>query len=338
MAISAVAGAFGANKAAKSQKNAIGEAMAVLQQYAGENTGLQKSLYDEMLARNNEARTQTYQNAGAAADHLIAGNTAAQNHLLATSRAATDYLNTGYDQARGDLQPYADTGKSALERLYSTYITGETPYQVSDPGYEWRLKQGQQAVERSAAARGGLYSGATGKALTDYAQGAASQEFQAGYNRLAPLAQMGVNVAGTMANLDSNRGTALANLNTSLGTKLADINVNQGSKLADLTTWSGGQNNALSTNMNALTDSYAGRRSSILQNLANGLAGGHTQYGAASAAGTMGVANSIGGLGQSIMNAAGFLSGTNMFGGGGYGGTGSGQMIVGGNGRLGGGV
>ncbi len=53
----------------------------------------------------------------------------------------------------------------------------------ADPGYQFRLDQGNQALERSAAARGVLASGGTLKGLTDYSQGAASQEYSNAYNR-----------------------------------------------------------------------------------------------------------------------------------------------------------
>jgi hypothetical protein len=53
----------------------------------------------------------------------------------------------------------------------------------ADPGYQWRLQQGQQALERSAAARGGLLSGRAAKDMTNYAQGAASQEYGNAFNR-----------------------------------------------------------------------------------------------------------------------------------------------------------
>jgi hypothetical protein len=52
-----------------------------------------------------------------------------------------------------------------------------------DPGYGFRLSEGIKALERSAAARGGLMSGGTGKALTRYGQEAASQEFGNAFNR-----------------------------------------------------------------------------------------------------------------------------------------------------------
>lgn len=53
----------------------------------------------------------------------------------------------------------------------------------ADPGYAFRLSEGQKALERSAAARGGLLSGATGKALTRFGQEYGSQEYQNAFNR-----------------------------------------------------------------------------------------------------------------------------------------------------------
>ena len=52
-----------------------------------------------------------------------------------------------------------------------------------DPGYGFRLGEGLKALERSAAARGGLLSGGTGKALQRYGQEAASQEYGNAFNR-----------------------------------------------------------------------------------------------------------------------------------------------------------
>ncbi|ANS03860.1 hypothetical protein [uncultured Mediterranean phage uvDeep-CGR2-AD3-C76] len=52
-----------------------------------------------------------------------------------------------------------------------------------DPGYQFRLDEGRKAMERSAAARGTLRSGATLKGLMDYGQNTASEEYQKAYNR-----------------------------------------------------------------------------------------------------------------------------------------------------------
>lgn len=53
----------------------------------------------------------------------------------------------------------------------------------ADPGYAFRLAQGTKALENTAAARGNQLSGATLKAMSEYNQGQASQEYQNAYNR-----------------------------------------------------------------------------------------------------------------------------------------------------------
>jgi hypothetical protein len=53
----------------------------------------------------------------------------------------------------------------------------------ADPGRAFRISEGMKAVERSAAARGGLLSGGTGKALQRFGQELGSQEYQNAFNR-----------------------------------------------------------------------------------------------------------------------------------------------------------
>jgi len=59
---------------------------------------------------------------------------------------------------------------------------GATDFQT-DPGYAFRLSEGMKALDRTAAARGGLLSGATLKGAEQYNQGLASQEYQNAFNR-----------------------------------------------------------------------------------------------------------------------------------------------------------
>ncbi len=54
---------------------------------------------------------------------------------------------------------------------------------TADPGYAFSLQQGQQALERSVAAKGGLMSGAALKAITQYGVGTANQEYGQVYDR-----------------------------------------------------------------------------------------------------------------------------------------------------------
>lgn len=106
-----------------------------------------------------------------------------------------------------------------------TFGTGDFQ---ADPGYQWRLDQGQKAIERSAAARGGVLSGAAVKAATNYSQGAASQEYGNAYNRfqtdkasvlnpLQSLAGQGQSAAGTMGQAASAYGTNAGNTMTQAG-------------------------------------------------------------------------------------------------------------------------
>ena len=53
----------------------------------------------------------------------------------------------------------------------------------TDPGYAFRLSEGMKALDRTAAARGGLLSGSTLKGAERYNQDLASQEYQNAYNR-----------------------------------------------------------------------------------------------------------------------------------------------------------
>lgn len=61
-------------------------------------------------------------------------------------------------------------------------------FNASDPSYQFRFNQGEQALERSAGAKGLLNSGNRLIALSDYGQNTASTEYQNQFQRLATLA------------------------------------------------------------------------------------------------------------------------------------------------------
>lgn len=130
-----------------------------------------------------------------AAASLIGGSmqASAAKSAAATSAASADRATAlqerMYEEGVARQQPYYQAGVNALAQL--TGRTGAMPaafqYRpeqlTTDPGYQFRLSEGMRALERSAAARGGLMSGATGRALTRYGQEAASQEYSNAYNR-----------------------------------------------------------------------------------------------------------------------------------------------------------
>jgi hypothetical protein len=61
----------------------------------------------------------------------------------------------------------------------------------TDPGYQFRFEEGQRALDRGAAARGGLLSGGYGRKAIRYGQGFASNEYSNVYNRIANIAGLG---------------------------------------------------------------------------------------------------------------------------------------------------
>lgn len=88
--------------------------------------------------------------------------------------------------------------------------TGAPDYSsfYNSPDYQFALQQGQQAVERSAAAGGNLRSGNTLAAVNDYAQGRATQNFNQYTQRLAGLAGMGATDQAANAMLQQGRDVA----------------------------------------------------------------------------------------------------------------------------------
>lgn len=119
----------------------------------------------------------------------------AANTQAASKDASTAEQRAAREQARADSAPYRETGYKALDRL--SVLLGLTPGSgsgsltqpftganlTSDPGYQFGLKQGQETLQNSLAARGGLYSGAAGKALTRYGQDYAGTKFNEAFNR-----------------------------------------------------------------------------------------------------------------------------------------------------------
>ena len=127
----------------------------------------------------------------------------------------------GYDTARAGIvapnrEQFKLAGGDVNDPMFGKYATAEyTPAMFAkgqDPGYQFRLKEGMQGLERSAASRGGLLSGGTLKGIQRYGQDMASQEYQNAFNRyqaertgtlnpyqsLAGVGQSTANTLGTM--------------------------------------------------------------------------------------------------------------------------------------------
>jgi hypothetical protein len=218
---------------------------------------------------------------GSAALGVFGANKASKTQSQAATQAAdvqkqvadqqTALQREMFQQTREDQAPYRQAGYNALAEMQRTAgnvpgafsFTNQEMYQ--DPGYAFRLSEGQKALDRSAAARGGLISGGALKAATRFGQDMGSQEYQNAYNR----ALTGYNTGVASENQLYNRQAGLAGI----GQTSANVTNQAGQNYAT------GVNNAL------------GAYGSNVGNLMTGGA-------AANAAGQVGMTNAItGGLG-----------------------------------------
>lgn len=165
-----------------------------------------------------------------------AAQSAANTTGAATDRA-TALQQRMYDENVARQQPFYQAGVNALPELInaSKYTNFGMDQFKADPGYAFRLGEGQKALERSAAARGGLLSGATGKDLQRFGQDYGSQEYTNAFNRyqteraarLQPLQSL-TGFGQTTANTLGNAGQTMAG---NVGNAYMAQGVNQGNAL-----------------------------------------------------------------------------------------------------------
>jgi hypothetical protein len=165
---------------------------------------------------------------------------------LAAGGTALGQLTQGTAPGGSLVTPYGATYQTPAAFVAPTGVTEQ-----NDPGYQFQLQQGEQALARGAAASGGAFSGGTMQALTRYGQNQAQSDYQnvynnalAGYqtnvntglnayntqfnayntaqtnqyNRLASLAGLGQTAVGQLANAGQAAASNSTNLITQGGT------------------------------------------------------------------------------------------------------------------------
>lgn len=152
-------------------------------------------------------------------------------------------------------KPWYDVGVRSLPKLEAqanampAAFTGRVNLD-QDPGYAFRLAEGNRALNQSAAAKGGLISGNALKAAQRFGQEMGSQEYgnayqraldvynsqvareTAGYNRLASLAGVGQQTAGTLAGQAGQFGSNASNITMNVGESNANSLLAQGNARA----------------------------------------------------------------------------------------------------------
>lgn len=156
---------------------------------------------------------------GLTAASAISQRNAAKAATKAQTNAANDSIaeqRRQYDQTRADQLPWLTAGSNALAQMQQLNSGNFSSFTAS-PDYQFTLDQGIKGLDRSAAARGRLYSGGYGEDLTQYAQGLAAQQYGTYYNRLASMAGQGQVTATNLGTAGQNFANQYSNQRTNIG-------------------------------------------------------------------------------------------------------------------------
>ncbi len=183
-------------------------------------------------------------------------------------------------------QPWHTAGKNALTQLVPL-ASNYTPFGMdqfqADPGYSFRMDEGMKALERSAAARGGLLSGSAMKGIQRFGQGLASDEYTNAFNRyqtersarlnpLQSLAGMGQTSAGQIGQAGQAMTAGMGQTGQSMASNLGNLYTSNASNLGNLYTSTASNNaNALMGGANARASGYVGQANALTSALNTGL-------------------------------------------------------------------
>ncbi len=214
---------FGGSEAAEAQSAAAAAALKAQKEQA---LNAQKFMYGQLGEAHDYVDQGTDQASGALGSMygqaLGVQGEALGGQLGAYGQANQVSQNTLYSnnkEARKDLQ-------ATPNRMGDLYGGGLAAGFETDPGYQFRLSEGNKNIMQSAAARGGRMGGDTLKALQSYGQDLASQEYGNYANRQIGMAQ------GADQN-DMSRNSQLAGMQSAYGAQSAGMASNYGSQVGN---------------------------------------------------------------------------------------------------------
>lgn len=272
---SAIIGSMASSSASRSQAQSAGEATQAQRDIADQQTALQREQYLKQLELNAPFRE--------------AGLTG-QNMLLAQLQGpnATAKFGgvPGYDPASAmkDFGGVAGYDPASAMRNF-----GASDFQA-DPGYAFRLSEGMKALDRTAASRGGLLSGATLKGAQRYGSDLASQEYGNAYNRFqANRASQSQEYQNAFNRYQAQRAAQ----EQAYGNQFNRFQTERINTLAPLQSLAGVGQSAAQQAQQA-SQNYAAGTSSALANYGNAQASNIIGAGNARASGYIGGANALG--------------------------------------------
>lgn len=196
-----VSGIFN-DKSASKQQRAITEA-------ANQGTAEQRRAFDTMLQLTAPQRY-----IGNQAQNALAFEMGLTPFTSGSSTATTGTGGGPAGTGAGYVPNLGTTTTNSEQQLYGGSLTAPTASGFkASPGYEFVRSEGQRGLERSAAARGGAFSGNALRSLNDFNNGLASQEYDKYWNRLASL-------AGAAQTASANAGAGAQHLGDSVANNL----------------------------------------------------------------------------------------------------------------------
>lgn len=263
------------------------QALASLNQGLGlPGAGSQPLGYDEWLAQNPQATVPAAPAASAPAPKKKSGGLfgkllnptrslqAIVDPVGATIGATKDVYGIARDAAGNPVSTGAPTDPHAA---YADYVKNFTPSPQADtgtptgdfnrdftladfqkdPGYQFRMDEGQNALESSASARGGVLNGGTAKALERYGQDYASGEYSNAYNRFNNDRTTRFNRLSSLAGTGQTAVTNVGVLGTNAANNIAGNTIDAGNARAAGIV---GQNNAITGGLQTLGNYYLNRQ------------------------------------------------------------------------------
>jgi len=133
----------------------------------------------------------------------------------AVQREAMDYQKANYEKASGNLSPFIQSGQGANSLLASFYgLNGAASLNdnvlqsfYNSPDSKFALKGGSDALDNSAAAKGGVLGGNQIRAQTEYGAGLATSNLQSYFSKLAQMSGQGVTAGGYLGQIGTGVGS-----------------------------------------------------------------------------------------------------------------------------------
>jgi hypothetical protein len=152
---------------------------------------------------------------------------------------ALSFLQNQYGNAQNYLQPMTEYGKTGVDAYMAGMGLGPQGAEgmnnfQNTPGYQFARDQGLDAVNRTAAARGGLAGGNNTVDLMKYATGFADQTYGNYMSRLNPLMQMYQQGVGGQANAAMGLGQQGAGVYGNMARSYQDEAAGRGRALAGI--------------------------------------------------------------------------------------------------------